>query len=100
MKFGILSLPANAERLAKEVRNHWSIENKLHWQLDVNFREDLSRVRKGNGAENLSIVRRATLNLLQKDKTSKVSLHKRRFIASCRKDYLLDLVGAKEILHA
>jgi predicted transposase YbfD/YdcC len=92
IRYFISSLPANAERLAKEVRNHWSIENKLHWQLDVNFREDLSRVRKGNGAENLSIVRRSTLNLLQKDKTSKVSLRKRRFIASCRKDYLLALI--------
>ena len=60
---------------AKEVRNHWSIENKLHWQLGVNFRVDLSRV----------------LNLLQKDKSSKVSLRKRRFIASCHKDYLLAL---------
>lgn len=49
---------------------------------------------------NLSIVRRSTLNLLQKDKTSKVSLRKRRFIASCRKDCLLALISAKEILHA
>ncbi|WP_215217277.1 hypothetical protein [Candidatus Rhabdochlamydia sp. W815] len=64
------------------------------------YRKKLAVIIEGTGAENLSIVRRATLNLLQKDKTSKVSLGKRRFIASCRKDYLLDLVGAKEILHA
>lgn len=92
-RYYISSLPANAEKLASGVRSHWSIENKLHWQLDVTFREDLSRVRKGNGAENLSVVRRATLNLLKEDKTLKVSLQKKRIKASWRREYLLSLIS-------
>lgn len=55
----VSNLKADAEKLGKAARNHGSIENNLHWQLDVTYREDLSRVRKGNGAKNLSVVRRA-----------------------------------------
>lgn len=95
LRFYISSLSANAEKLAKGIRSHWSIENELHWQLDVTYREDLSRVRKGNGAENLSVVRRATLNLLKEDKTSKVGLQKRRMKASWKREYLLGLIGVK-----
>ena len=51
-----------------------STHHNLHWQLDVTYREDRSRVRKGNGAENLSVVRRATLNLLKEDKITKVGM--------------------------
>ena len=93
-RYYISSLEENAEKFGKAIRNHWSVENKLHWQLDVTFREDLSRVRKGNGAENLSVVRRATLNLLKKDTVTKVGIKNKRLKAGWDRDYLLSLIGA------
>jgi predicted transposase YbfD/YdcC len=51
--------------LAYAIRSHWGIENSVHWILDVAFREDDSRIRKGNAAENFSILRRLVLNLIK-----------------------------------
>ena len=64
-RFYISSLPANAKLISKAIREHWSVENKLHWVLDVTFREDDSRVRKDNSPENMSLIRRWTLNMLK-----------------------------------
>jgi predicted transposase YbfD/YdcC len=75
------------------VRGHWGIENKLHWSLDVTFREDALRNRKGHSAENLSRVRRMTLNLLKKDTTCKAGIKGKRLKASLRQDYLLQILG-------
>jgi predicted transposase YbfD/YdcC len=67
-RFFISSMPANAEKIAHAVRSHWAIENALHWMLDVVFNEDYCRVRIGHGAENMSLVRHFTLNMLRKAK--------------------------------
>ena len=72
-RYFITSLDPNSEHLLKTIRSHWAIENSLHWSLDVSFGEDDSRVRKGHGAENLSRLRRITLNLLKEEKTVKVT---------------------------
>jgi predicted transposase YbfD/YdcC len=56
---------AGAERLLEAVRGHWSIENQLHWSLDVTFREDDSRVRRKNAAQNLARIRRLAMNLVR-----------------------------------
>ena len=77
-RFFISSLQSEAEHQGKIIRGHWGSENCLHWQLDITFREDLSRVRKDNGAENLSVLRRSTLNILKNDKVSKKSLKMRQ----------------------
>jgi predicted transposase YbfD/YdcC len=66
-RFYISSLSADAERMAQAVRSHWSIENRLHWVLDVSFREDASRIRKGSGPENVAVLRRIALNLVRQD---------------------------------
>jgi predicted transposase YbfD/YdcC len=92
-RYFISSIKANAEHQGRIIRSHWGIENNLHWQLDVTYREDLARVRKGNGAENLSVLRRTTMNILQSDVKSKASLKRRRLRASWRRDYLLELMG-------
>ena len=63
-RFFICSLPPIAERIALAVRSHWSIENRLHWTLDVVFNEDQSRVRKDNAGENMALVRHITINML------------------------------------
>ena len=84
----ILSNPrCAAERVGEIIRGHWSIENSLHHVLDVSFNEDLSRVRKGHGAENLSRLRRLTANLLQRNK-SKRSIRGQRKTCAWSEKYL------------
>ena len=61
------------QSLLLAVRSHWQIENALHWVLDVTFKDDLSRVRKGHGAKNIAIVRHFALNLVRNAKTEKAS---------------------------
>ena len=63
IQYYISSLPVDAERVAQGIRRHWEVENKAHWVLDVAFKEDDCRIRKGNGAENVGIIRRFCLNL-------------------------------------
>jgi predicted transposase YbfD/YdcC len=94
-RYFISSLKAEAEHQGRIIRGHWGIENRLHWQLDVTYREDYSRVRKDNGAENLSVLRRATLNILRSDKDTKISLKRRRLRASMKRNYLYQLMGVK-----
>ncbi len=64
-RFYISSLRADAKLLSQSIRAHWGVENKLHWVLDVTFREDDSRVRKDHAPENMSLIRRWTLNMLK-----------------------------------
>ena len=85
--------PANsARRLARAVRQHWGIENSLHWSLDVSFNEDDCRVRKDNGPENLAALRHVTLNLLKRDTTTKAGIKTRRLKAGWDHTYLEHLL--------
>ncbi len=70
-RFYISSLRPKVKAFAEAVRGHWSIENNLHWVLDVAFQEDDSRVRKDHSPENLGLVRRIALSLLQRAPTKK-----------------------------
>jgi predicted transposase YbfD/YdcC len=94
-RYYISSLLPDAEKQGRSVRGHWGIENKVHWHLDVSYNEDKSRVRAGNGAENLSVLRRATLNILKSDTRTKASIKNKRLKASRKKAYLLELMGVK-----
>lgn len=78
----ICSKKLKADVVSLYVRSHWSIENKLHWTLDVIFHEDLSRIRKGNADENFASVRRIALNLLKLDTTIKKSIAAKRHKAA------------------
>jgi predicted transposase YbfD/YdcC len=75
------------------VRGHWGIENRLHWSLDMTFREDTLRQRVGYSAENLSRIRRLALNLLRRDKTCKNGLKGKRLKACLKQDYLLKIIS-------
>jgi len=86
-------LAADAARLNRCIRQHWGIENKLHWVLDVGFGEDLDPKRAGYAAQNFSVLNRIALNLLKQDKTSKRSIHGKRLKAGWDNDYLLPLPG-------
>lgn len=88
----ISSLDASAEQVLSAVRGHWGIENDLHWSLDVAFREDDSRLRKGNGASNLALVRRLALSLLKRERTAKCGVKAKRLRAGWDQDYLLKVL--------
>jgi predicted transposase YbfD/YdcC len=82
-----------AKRLAGYVRGHWSVENNLHWQLDVSFREDERRIRKGHGAENFSRLCRIALNLLKNEKTEATGIAIKRQKCGWENDYLLKVLA-------
>lgn len=79
----------DAQRMLEWVRGHWCIENQLHWSLDVAYREDESRIRKGHAAENLSRLRRLGQTMLRAEKTLKVGLQTKRLRCGWDHDYLL-----------
>jgi predicted transposase YbfD/YdcC len=91
-RYYISSLPNDVKRFAEAVRNHWSIENQLHWVLDIAFREDDNRVRDRNAASNLSILRRFALSLCKQEKTAKVGIKIKRKRAGWNNEYLLTLL--------
>jgi predicted transposase YbfD/YdcC len=93
-RYYISSLSGEAEELAHAVCSHWGIENCVHWVLDIAFREDDSRVRKGHGAENLAILRRLALNLLRQEPTATCGTKNQRPKAAWDEDYLLKALSS------
>lgn len=93
IRYYITSLRPDATRLNAVVRQHWGIENKLHWVLDVGFSEDLDRKRAGHAAQNFSLLNRIALNLIKQEKSSKRSFKGKRLKAAWAPDYLFKLLG-------
>jgi predicted transposase YbfD/YdcC len=91
VRFFIGSKPAKARFYGKALRNHWGIENGLHWHLDVSFNEDQNRTQKRHAAENLSCLRRLALVLLKKH-TSKESIGRKRYRASMDELFLEEVL--------
>lgn len=89
----ISSLGADAENLNISIRKHWSVENNLHWTLDVLFREDASRKRKGNVAENFNIVLKTALAMIVKETTLKKSKKNKRMLAAYDYRYREKILG-------
>ncbi len=88
VRYYILSTRMSARRFGAAVRGHWGIENSLHWQLDMSFGEDRSRVRKGQADANLALVRRMALSLLKNERSQKVGVKTKRLTAGWNDDYL------------
>ncbi len=93
IRYYITSLKSDAERLNRAIRQHWGIENRLHWALDVSFGEDLDRKRAGHAAQNFSLLNRIALNLLKQDKTCELGIKGKRLKAGWDNEYLLQLLG-------
>lgn len=87
------SLAGDPKLLNRVIRTHWTIENQLHWELDVAFREDDSRVRQGYAAENLAVLRHIALNLLKQERTLKLGLQNKRLRAGWDNHYLLKVLS-------
>ena len=92
IRYYIASLPDSPESFLSITRQHWSIENKLHWSLDVTFKEDLSTKQAGNAAENFSTITKVALNLLKNNKSKKLSINKKRLLCSWDNDFLAQTV--------
>lgn len=88
IRYYISSLECDAEVFGKAVRNHWGIENSVHWVLDIGFREDESRIRKGAAPENFAAIRHVALNLLRNNKSFKGSVKTKRLNAAMDTEYL------------
>jgi predicted transposase YbfD/YdcC len=86
----ICSAPLDIERIAKGVRGHWGVES-MHWLLDVEFKDDLSRYRTGHGAKNMAVVRRFALDLVRSHKANG-SIKTRRKRAGWNTDFLLQVL--------
>ncbi len=93
-RYYISSLTGKAERFLKVIREHWGIENSVHWVLDMAFNEDQSRLHKDHGAENLAVIRHMALNLLRNEKTAKVGIKAKRLKAGWDDAYLFKVLSA------
>ena len=95
VRYYILSRYVSGSRFADAVRSHWGVENNLHWQLDVTFSEDQSRIRKGHADANFSILRRTALSLLKNELTAKVGIKNKRLNAGWDDTYLAKVLFGK-----
>ena len=91
-RYFIASRPLTPQAFAEAIREHWRIENSLHWVLDVTFAEDLSRLRKGHGAKNMAVVRHFAINIVR-GANDRHSIKTRRKLAGWSEDYLASLLN-------
>jgi predicted transposase YbfD/YdcC len=92
-RFYLASLARSASICATMIRQHWEIENTLHWSLDVTFNEDHSRIRKEHAPENMAALRRVALNLLRQKRSHTLSLRQKRLLCSLDESYLLTVIS-------
>jgi len=91
-RYYITSLADNAAQFAAAVHSHWGIENRLHWSLDMAYREDECRVRKDHGPNNMAMLRHLTLNLLRQETTCKRGIKTKRLKAGWDQQYLFKVL--------
>jgi len=92
-RFYISSLEANAKRILNATRQHWGIENSLHWVLDIAFNEDRSRVRKDHAPANLAVLRHMAVNLLKQETSAKGGIKAKRLQTGWNENYLIKVLS-------
>ena len=88
----ISSVDAEAKEFNAYIRQHWAVENSLHWTLDMTFREDAQRKRNGKAANNFALVQKIALNMLRKEESKKMSLKNKRLVAAWDDEFLLKIL--------
>lgn len=94
VRYFISSWSASAQAFLGRIREHWQIENGLHWVLDIAFREDESRIRKDHAPQNMAVLRHMALNLLKQETSMKIGIAAKRKMAGWDNDYLLKVLCA------
>jgi predicted transposase YbfD/YdcC len=92
-RFSLASLVRSATTFVTMIRQHWDIEHKLHWSLDVTFNEDRCRIRKDHAAENMVALRHVALNLLRQEPSHRISLRQKRLLCGLDEHYLLTVLS-------
>jgi len=92
IRYFISSWDTSAQTFLKAIREHWQIENSLHWVLDIAFREDDSRIRKDHAPQNMALLRHMALNLLKQETSIKVGIAAKRKMAGWDNSYLLKVL--------
>lgn len=92
-RYYLNSFASDAHLLAHVVRSHWGVENRLHWVLDVGFREDDCPIHSDHAPENLAQLRKMSLNLLSQEKTAKIGVANKRLKAAWDNNYLAKVLG-------
>jgi len=92
VQFYLSSLASDAVTIAQAIRVHWGIENQLHWVLDVTFGEDRSRIRTGRSPENMALLRRLAISLLNQETSTKRSLRQKAKRAAMDHNYMLQVL--------
>ena len=91
-RYYVCSLNNNAEKLGISIRSHWGVENSLHWVLDVAFSEDDCRIRKDNAPQNFAVLRRIAVNVLSQEKSQKIGMRNKQFLAAMDDNYLSQIL--------
>ncbi len=92
VQFYLSSLPVDAQLNGRAIRQHWGIENQVHWSLDVTFNEDKSRIRSLNSPQNFALVRRLALNAVNQETTLQRSLRQKIKRAAMNNDYMMQIL--------
>lgn len=96
-RYYITTLAPDAKRIGHAIRNHWGIENRLHWVLDMSFREDESRIRTSHAPQNIAALRHIALNLIRSEKRQQRSVKRKQLLAGWRNDYLEQILLNEEL---
>ena len=94
MQFYITSLVSDANKIASAIRQHWGIENSVHWTLDVTFHEDESRIRSLHSPQNFALLRRIALNALERESSFRRSIRQKSRRAAMNDRYMLSVLAA------
>ncbi|ENP6246961.1 ISAs1 family transposase [Escherichia coli] len=97
VRYYISSADLTAEKFATAIRNHWHVENKLHWRLDVVMNEDDCKIRRGNAAELFSGIRHIAINILTNDKVFKAGLRRKMRKAAMDRNYLASVLAGRRL---
>ena len=92
--FYLSSLPCDAQRIGRAIRVHWGIENQLHWVLDMTFGEDASRIRTAYAPQNMALLKRLAISVLNQERSKKRSIRQKAKRAAMSPDYMLEVLAA------